>query len=106
MFFPGFQGIKPIRGLLWSIFLLSITAQVVGLVGFLDGFTNADGTLDLALFDWRPAPLIYGSVLWGVWIATMIYLLKSKESRNRKIGAGVWLTTPVALCVLYLIMAA
>ena len=106
MIFPGFKGIKPIKGWLWTVFLLSVTAQVVGLAGFMDGFTNAEGKLELALFDGRPATLIYGTVLWGTWGATILYLMRSKETRNRKIGAGVLLSAPVALSLLYLALAA
>jgi len=106
MLFPGFKGIKPVRGWLWSVFILSATVQVLGLVGFLDGFTDADGKLDLALFDAAPAPVIYGAVLWGSWAATMLFLWRSGETRHRRAWASFYLSTPVALCLLYLVMAA
>ncbi|MEH6527463.1 MAG: hypothetical protein V7723_15450 [Sneathiella sp.] len=105
MIFSDFKGIKPVKGWLWSVFILSAAAQVVGLVGFLTGFTDADGKLDLALFDWQPAPLIYGAVLWGSWAATMLFLWRSGETRNRRGWAAVYLSTPVALCLFYLLTA-
>jgi len=95
--------IKPIKGWYWSVFVLSATAQVVGCAGFLEGFADERGNLDLTLFDWQPAPLIYGAVLWGSWAATIVYLRRSKETRFRRIYAGTMLSIPVAVCVLYVL---
>ncbi|MEH6527461.1 MAG: hypothetical protein V7723_15440 [Sneathiella sp.] len=97
MIFSRQYRIKPLKGWMPSLLVLYIIAQVVSLVGFLDGFTGAE-------FDGRAAPLIFGVVLLGTWAGALVYLLKSKESRQVKIGAGVLLSTPASLCLLYLAM--
>ncbi|USG63184.1 hypothetical protein NBZ79_09370 [Sneathiella marina] len=98
MFFSRHNQVKPLKGWMPSLLVLYLIAQVVSLVGFLDGFTGAE-------FDGRPAPLIYGAMLWVTWAMVIMFLVKSKELLQIKIGAGVLLSMPAAICVLYLWVA-